>query len=253
MGSGVGSKVFSLLAALLFLFAGSLRCNADPAPPERTKTAAKAPSFYVERAKLQIERRHYGAAIRSLSLAIRATPQNAEAYKLRGTAYDKIGAPHRAIQDFTRYIELKPRDTEGYILRGDTRNFSGEHEAALTDYNAAIRMSSRSIPAYMGRGLAYAALERYTLAMKDYQWILVLAPDNSEAAENMGLACMRSGKPILAVSYFERALENERDPAWRVKIHKWMDQVVNDPSLKSRKTDQSAPTRPLGPTAKPLW
>lgn len=253
MGSGVGFKACCLLVVALLLFASVVTCNAEPAPPERGKAPSKSPSLYVTRAKIQLEHRHYAAAVRSLTLALKVTPGNAEAYKLRGGAYDKMGASQRAIQDYTRYIELRPRDLQGYLLRGDAKNFGGEHEAALEDYNTAIRMSSRSIPAYMGRGLAYAALGKYSLAMKDYQWILALDPENSEAAENMGLACMRAGRPILAVSYFERALQNERDPAWRARIHKWMDQVVNDPSLSSRKTDRPERPRAAGPTAKPLW
>jgi tetratricopeptide (TPR) repeat protein len=253
MGSGISVKFFLLLFVTVCLLVGDLKGHAELSSDERAKAAIKPPSFYLDRAKLQLERKQYAPAVRSLSLAIRSTPGLAEAYKLRGGAYEHIGASHKAMQDFTKYIELKPSDVHGYILRGDARNFSGDHDRALEDYNRAINLSSRSIPAHLGRGLAYAAMERYTSAMKDYQWVLALDPDNNEAAENMALACMSAGKPLLAVTYFERALENERDPAWRAKIQKWLDQVVNDPSLESRKTGRSTRPRPAGPTAKPMW
>jgi tetratricopeptide (TPR) repeat protein len=242
-----------MLIFVACLLVGGEACRAQPTPPAHHKSPIKAPSFYLDRAKVQVERKQYAAAVRSLSMVIRATPGAAEAYHLRGSAYDKIGLPHKAIQDFSRYIELKPQDPQGYILRGDTRNFNREHEAALGDYAHAIKLSSRSIPAYLGRGLAYAALERYGEAIKDYQWVLALDPNNNEAAENMALACMRSGRHLQAVGYFEKALKNERDPVWRAKIEKWLEQVVNDPSVGSRDAEKSSRRRPLGPTAKPLW
>ena len=253
MRAGSVSKTLILCVVFLCIFAGGVRCHAEPSASDRTSKARKAPPFYLERAKIQLERKHYAAALRSLSMVIRATPELAEAYTLRGRAYDKIGASYKAIQDYTKYIELKPRDERGYVLRGDARNFSGSHEEALEDYNTAISLSPRSVSAYLGRGLAYAGLERYGRAMKDYQWVLALDPDNNEAAENMALACMHSGKHIQAVGYFERALRNEPNPAWRGRIQRWLDQIINDPYLEARKTDRSSRPRPMGPTAKPLW
>ncbi len=229
-------------------------CRAQPSPPRHVKSLSKSPSFYLDRGKIQLERKHYAAAVRSLSMVIRATPGAAEAYHLRGSAFDKLGVAHKAIRDFSRYIELRPQDPRGYILRGDARNFNKEHEAAVEDYSHAIKLASRSVPAYLGRGLAYAALERYGEAIKDYQWVLALDPNNNEAAENMALACMRSGRHLQAVGYFEKALKHERDPQWRAKIEKWLEQVVNDPSVRSRKAEGlTNRPRPLGPTAKPLW
>jgi tetratricopeptide (TPR) repeat protein len=246
-------KTAIFLLLLVLLLCGAEPCRAQPAPPASVKTVNKSPSFYLDRGKVQLERQQYAAAVRSLSMVVRATPGVAEAYYLRGRAFDKLGMAHKAIRDLSRYIELKPDDPQGYILRGDTRNFNGEHEAALADYSQAIRRSSRSIPAYLGRGLAYAALERYGQAIKDYQWVLALDPNNNEAAENMALACMRSGRHLQAVGYFERALRHEKDPVWRGKIEKWLEQVVNDPNLEKPKTEKSDRPKPPGPTAKPLW
>jgi tetratricopeptide (TPR) repeat protein len=225
---------------------------AQPAASAETSKPAKSATFYLDKGKLELERSQHSLAARSLSMALRQDPDSAEAYRLRGIALERLGVFQKAEKDFTRYIELKPRDAEGHILRGDARTFNMEHSAALDDYNAALKLSPRSVPAYLGRGLALVALERYDEAIKDYQWVLTMDPNNTEAAENMALACMLAGRALEAVSYFEKALKTERDPAWRAKIEKWIEQVVNDPGHKGRKAE-GTPQRPAGPTAHPLW
>jgi Flp pilus assembly protein TadD len=205
----------------------------------------------IERGRSELEKRRYAQAVRWFSTALRRDPGSAEAYRLRGTAQDKLGLSQKAVQDFTKYIELKPRDPAGYIARADARNFNQEHAAALEDYNIAVKLAPSSPGAYLGRGLAYVGLQKYNEALKEYQWVLKLDPNNTEALGNMGIACMLAGRNMEAMSYFERALATELDPHWRARIEKWTAQLLEQADAGSG--EKKGPVR--GPTSgvKPLW
>ncbi|HTY24474.1 MAG TPA: tetratricopeptide repeat protein [Desulfomonilaceae bacterium] len=213
--------------------------------------AAASVKVHMERGKSELERKHYAVAVRWFSTVLRRDPANAEAYRLRGTAQDKLGLPQKAVQDFNRYIELKPNDPAGYVGRGDARNFNQEHETALHDYNMAVKLAPSSPAGYLGRGLAYVGLQKYNEAMKEYQWALKLDPNNTEALGNMGVACMLAGRNMEAMSYFEKALDVERDPHWRAQIEKWTRELLQqaDAGRPSR-----GPTRePPKPSSRPPW
>jgi tetratricopeptide (TPR) repeat protein len=220
---------------------------AKKAPAHKAGQSAQA---QLKIGKEQLEQRRFALAARSFSAAIRRDPGNAEAYLLRGTAYDQMGAPQAAIKDFTRYLEMNPRDPVGYVRRADANNFNLDHDRAIEDYSTAIKLSPNSSSAYLGRGLAYAALQKYGDAIKDYQWALKLNPKNVEALGNLGVACMMAGRSMEAMQYFERALQLETDPQWRAKIEKWTERLLQEAN--ARKAEGPTRKKPAGPV-KNLW
>jgi tetratricopeptide (TPR) repeat protein len=218
--------------------------------PAAAKTGQSAQA-HMKMGKEQLEMRRFALAVRSFAAAIRRDPGNAEAYLLRGTAYDQMGAPQAAIKDFTRYIDLNPKDPIGYLRRADANNFNLDHEPAIEDYTTAIKLSpSSTTSAHLGRGLAYAGLQKYNEAIKDYQRVLAKNPRNVEALGNMGVACMMAGRSMEAMQYFEKALEQETDPIWRAKIEKWTEKLLQEAN--ARKTEAPARKKPAGPV-KSLW
>ncbi len=227
-------------------------CSAQSRKSPTAQPPTGPPKVLIERGKGELEKGRYAAAVRLFSTALKRDPASAEAYKLRGTAQDKLGLPQKAVQDFTKYIELKPRDPAGYIGRADARNFNQEHAAALEDYNFAVKLAPSSPAPYLGRGLAYVGLQKYGEAIKEYQWALKLDPNNTEALGNMAVACMLAGRNLEAMSYFERALALETDPQWRARYEKWTTQL-----LQQADAARGAKTEPVrGPTSrgsKPLW
>ena len=117
-------------------------CSAQPRKSANAHAPTGSVKVLIERGKSELERKRYAAAVRLFSTAIRRNPASAEAYRLRGTAQDRMGLPQKAVHDFTKYIELKPRDPAGYIGRADARNFNSEHTAALEDYNTAAKFGA---------------------------------------------------------------------------------------------------------------
>ncbi len=228
------------------------RCPAQSRNSAPSVSSTASVKVLMERGKGELEKKRYAAAARWFSAVLRRDPSHAEAYKLRGTAQDKLGLPQKAVQDFTKYIELKPHDPTGYIGRGDARNFNQEHLAALEDYDIAVKLAPSSPDAYLGRGLAYVGLRKYGDAIKDYQWVLKLNPNNTEALGNMGIACMLAGRNMEAMSYFERALAREVDPQWRARYEKWTSQLLQQ--AEAARGEKKGPVRgPTGRESKPLW
>jgi len=225
-------------------------------PAQPVNVPKKAPSghtgqFYLDQGRKQVEQKRFAIAVRTLSAAIRRDRRLAEAYRLRGQAFDQMGLPQKAVKDFTLYIELRPADATGYVERADAHNFNLDHQAAIEDYNHAIKLAKSSASAYAGRGLAYAGLGRYSEAIKDYQQALRIKPDNTEILANLGVACMLAGRNLEAMNYFERALKRETDPKWREQIEKWVAQLLQDPRVNKPGKDSAG----RGPTSsgKPMW
>ena len=240
--------IFVALTAVHVSYYSSSAQSRNSAPPVASTDSVKV---LIDRGKSELEKKRYAAAVRLFSTALKKDPRLAEAYRLRGSAQDKLGLYQKAIQDFTKYIELKPRDPAGYIARADARNFNQEHTAALEDYDIAVKLAPSSPGGYLGRGLAYVGLQKYSEALKEYQWVLKLDPNNTEALGNMGIACMLAGRNMEAMSYFERALATELDPQWRARIEKWTTQLIEQAD--AGRGEKKGPVR--GPTsgAKPLW
>jgi tetratricopeptide (TPR) repeat protein len=222
-------------------------------PRRRTQPVpAKSAQTYFNMAKKQFDRGRYARAARLLSASIRRGGDPSAAYMMRGQAFDRIGIPRKAIQDFSRFIKINPSDPRGYTVRGDVQMFNHNYEAALKDYNEAIRVSPSHRDAYVSRGLAKMGLGRYREAIKDYQWVLKDNPSNSEVLVNMGRAYMLARQPVVAVNYLEKALEQEGNLKWRRQIEEWIEELLQEPRVKKSRAHR--PVRgPRRVPARPLW
>jgi hypothetical protein len=55
------------------------------------------------------------------------------------------------------------------------------------------------------------------------------------------VAYMLAGKPVEAMSYFEKALEHEINPHWRAKIQQWQEKLLQGAAAAKR--GAKGPTR----------
>jgi tetratricopeptide (TPR) repeat protein len=204
----------------------------------RTRSRSKAPrktaAQYVHEGKQLLLKGRYSAAIRRFTSAIKRDSRYADAYKFRGWSYDRIGAPIRAKRDLARYIELRPSDPKGYLIRADYHNFENNYKAALEDYDKALSLAGDWLNARIGRGLALVGLGRYSEAIREYEWVLKKKPNNAEVLANLGVAAMRSGRPLTAIKSFEKALKYEKDPKWKRHMEKWIAMLEKDPEIVKR-------------------
>jgi len=183
----------------------------------RQKRVTDSAQIFLDEGRREFARGGYTRSIRVLTQAINkgADP---EALKLRGQAYNFTGALDKAINDFSSYISAGSSDPEGYILRGNAYSMSLKHEKALPDFARAIELEPSRPEAYLGRGIAHLGLEQYGSAMKDFRLVLQNDPGNTDALINLGLAYSLADRPAQAKSYFEKALEAELDPKWKLQL-----------------------------------
>lgn len=87
-----------------------------------------------------LDRAEWDAAISTSTAAIQRDPLRATAYVYRGIAYDQLGNPDAALQDFDRAWSLNPRSAEMFNAKGWLLYRQGYLTAAIDHYNIAIHL-----------------------------------------------------------------------------------------------------------------
>lgn len=109
-------------------------------------------------------------AIEYLSNAIELQPDYANAYILRGIAYDDLYQYQRAIEDFNKFIRLNPEKADGYFLRGTVYGKGlDQYQRAIEDFNKAIHLNPDFDGAYSHRGAMYLLQGNNNLGCSDVQ------------------------------------------------------------------------------------
>lgn len=76
----------------------------------------------------------------------------------RGAAYLKLGERRKALRDFDRAIKADPQDLEAYLWRGEAHRLRGRNAEALRDLDRAIALDANYTWAYFNRALARGAM-----------------------------------------------------------------------------------------------
>ena len=111
---------------------------------------------------------NYNAAISDYSQAIELNPQNAIAYRNRGTAYANLKEYSRASNDFSKVIELEPNNYAAYIGRGASYIYLQKYNSAIKDLTRAIEINPNDSLAYYNRGICYQAINNVERAQADF-------------------------------------------------------------------------------------
>ncbi len=204
----------------------------------------------LEQGREALRQKRYGPAMRLLSDAIRKDPNQVHAWRLRAQVHEHLGRLHLAVQDYERYLALRPSDSDAYVRRGDLLNRTLEHESAIQDYTRALKLKPSQVGALVGRGLALTALERYPEALDDYRRALAFDPANGEVLGNIAIAYLLSGERGKAAQYMKKALQVEKDPAWKARLESWLTHLE---SRRHTKTPDIPPAETPPPATKPLW
>lgn len=97
-------------------------------------------SKLLDDAKDMLASGRYHEAIRSLSQAIKLTPNNAELYYIRGKVNQVIPYHGLAISDFSTAIRLDPAHASAHALRGKSYQHAGKISSALSDWKTAVHL-----------------------------------------------------------------------------------------------------------------
>jgi tetratricopeptide (TPR) repeat protein len=166
-------------------------------------------------------RRDWEKAIARYTEAIRLKPDDADAYYLRGNAYEKSGESDQAIKDwgkaiscYRKAIRLNPDDAHSYHFRGNAYYSLAEFDKAIRDYTAAIRLMPTGSTSYNNRGNAYDKKGEHDKAIADYTEAIRITPDDAIAYMNRARAYSQAGDMAKSSADYDtaRAIEDRRAP-----------------------------------------
>ena len=141
----------------------------------------------------------------ALSEAIKADPNNPQAYNARGAVLAQAGKTEDALADFNKAISLDPTYAPAYANRGQAYRQSRRPDQAMADYERAIALDANSAAAYLGRGLVRKERNQPQEALEDFNKAIALSPDSAEAHYNRGLLYQGEKQDQLAVEDFTAA------------------------------------------------
>jgi tetratricopeptide (TPR) repeat protein len=126
----------------------------------------------------------YEAGIADLDKALKLDPNNAKAYRLRGSAYLYLSVSRsehinfedtkKAILDLDMALRLDPNDENAYQIRVNTSTLDGEWESAF--YDKAINLNPNDAASYGLRGIANAQKGEKGKALADFDKAIALDP-----------------------------------------------------------------------------
>ena len=140
-----------------------------------TKQGDDSAQRYVWQGRLLQNENKLDEAISSFSKAVNRTPQLAEAYQLRGSAFKELGDYGVALEDYTHALALSP-DAYWFNRRGLTYEELKDFKNAAADYSRALELDPKWAVAYNNRGFVRFHLKDYASAKEDFETAIKLDP-----------------------------------------------------------------------------
>ncbi|TWU35190.1 Cellulose synthase operon protein C precursor [Novipirellula aureliae] len=138
------------------------------------------PKLYYNRGRSLNFKGAHDSAIQDFTEAIRLDPQHADAYGMRGLAWQNIGDYCKAIADYNLAIRNDPESADAYHNRGNAWVYRGKLRKAIADFTQAIRLDPKSATSYNSRGSAWRRKGRWGKALADLEQALELEPHSAD-------------------------------------------------------------------------
>lgn len=161
----------------------------------------------VKLAKLEMAFENTNKATRQINRAIKADPENAFAWFIKGYIYEEQDQIEEAIKHYTISIDKDADFVEPYINLGIL--YSDRGSAMAADYfNGALNIEPDNVNAMYLLGLHYQEQEKYDKAVSSYQNIIAVNPDYPHSYYNIGyIALVYQENYDKAIEYMNKAIE----------------------------------------------
>lgn len=228
-----------LLLILALLCAPLLYSQADPV----RKPAPKPGQSDIRDGEEAFAKGEMQAAVEHFTAALKAQPENDEAYSYRAAAHIALGAYEDADTDLAAAMKLETTFSLAWNSRGYLHWLRGEFAPAIEDYTTAIAYAAadRRVDTggrsqiYQNRGVAWQDAGNTDRALLDFDTCIDLLPDQPAFYENRGLIYVDKKLFDIAFKDFDRALEldpkNARayvNRAWAARLMGDYEQAVRD-------------------------
>ena len=138
----------------------------------------------------------------------------AEAFSMRGVAYNNKGDSDRAVADFNEAVQLNPNDARAFHVRGVAYYNKSNYDRAIEDFNEAIRLNLDDVDdTFSYRGAAYCKKGDYDRAIEDFNEAIRLNPNDARALNNRGFSFYNKGDYDRALENFDKAVRLNPDRA----------------------------------------
>ncbi len=146
-------------------------------------------------------------ALDVLTEAIRANPNDAYAFAMRGFAWRELRKDlDVALGDYDEAIRLDPASVEARLGRGAIYRSKRDYDRAMADYDEAIRLDSNSPTAHAERAWLWRLKQDLDKAMADYSEAIRRDPRNSTLYNYRGIAWDLKGETDKAIADYSTAI-----------------------------------------------
>ena len=146
-------------------------------------------------------------SITSSNKAVKADPNDSEAYSNMGLILFKFKKFKDALKSCQKAIEIKPDYVEAHFNLGNVFKALGKLTEAEKSYLNAIKLNSKFLAAHFNLASTFIALNKLTEAESSYKKIIELKPDYAEAYSNMGTLFLKLKREDEAELSFKKAIE----------------------------------------------
>ncbi len=162
----------------------------------------------LEKATVLNDRERFDEALALLENAVQADRGNADAYYLRGVAYEHLQRFDQALEAYNQCLKIQPDHTDAFNNRGVIHGRMGNLELAVGDLARAVELNPDDALAWSNLGLAYHEIGDLDSAVKYYSEAAKRSksPQILYQRGNSHLAAKRFED---AINDYSRAIEND--------------------------------------------
>jgi tetratricopeptide (TPR) repeat protein len=137
---------------------------------------------------------------------VQADPNDTWSHYMRGSAWNAMGEPDKAINDFDECLRLDPSHSAAYSARGNAWSEKKEYDRAIRDYDVAIRHDPRDALTLNNRGNAWSNLKAYDKAIRDFDKAIQLDPKLAHAFSSRGAVWSKKKEYGKAIQDYNEAI-----------------------------------------------
>lgn len=137
--------------------------------------------------------------------ALLVNPNNQSAFYYLGLAYQNIGDPNLAFQNYSKCLALNPNHQKALFNRGALYSNYGKFNEALVDLDKYIKLNTQDVNAYFYLGNVYFGLKKYDESIQYFNIVLRFNKQFSDAHFNIGMAQIYKNNKSAACLSFEEA------------------------------------------------
>lgn len=172
-------------------------------------------------AKQALEKKQWDKAVKFFDNAIKADPNNVDAYIGRSLANLQMGNGDKALEDANAAVEKSPNSALAYAQRGLVQKVLGKNGDAEKDFTKAIELNPKYAWALGQRADIYSRQKKQDKALADIEEALKANPDFVDALRMKAWILSRSGKCKEASVVFAQVVQKRPNDPLSVQDTAW--------------------------------